>query len=85
MTLNEAVQAIFTKFSSEDLFDSHTVIKELITNPNYHFAYLKEYPEKCTVNQYHAQIAKMIGRFDCVQSFGRKIKTHTIYGDILEN
>ena len=85
MTLKESIQYILANFAVGDLFDSHTVIKELITNSNYHLAYLKECPENCTVNQYHAQIARMIGKFECIQSFGHKIKTHTIYGDISEN
>lgn len=85
MTLREAIQEILINFEAGDLFDSHTVIKELITKPDYHLAYLKECPENCSINQYHGQIAKIIGSFDNVQSFGHKVKTHTIYGDISEN
>lgn len=85
MNLTEAITEILTSFSSNDLFDSHTIINELITKPDYHLAYLREYPENCTVNQYHGQIAKMIGNCTSVKSFGIKIKTHTIYGDVSEN
>ena len=85
MTLREAIQEILINFEAGDLFDSHTVIKELITKPDYHLAYLKECPENCSINQYHGQIAKIIGSFDNVQSFGYKVKTHTIYGNISEN
>lgn len=41
MTLNKAIQEILNKFSAGDLFDSHTVIEELITNREYYLAYLK--------------------------------------------
>ena len=57
MSLVEAINSIISSFSSNDLFDSHTIINELITKPDYHLAYLREYPENCTVNQYHGQIA----------------------------
>ena len=36
-------------------------------------------------NQYHGQIAKTISNIPNIKSFGIKIKTHTIYGDISEN
>ena len=85
MSLVEAINSIISSFSSNDLFDSHTIINELITRPDYHLAYLREYPENCTVNQYHGQIAKIICNIPSVKSFGIKIKTHTIYGDISEN
>ena len=85
MSLVEAINSIISSFSSNDLFDSHTIINELITKPDYHLAYLCEYPENCTVNQYHGQIAKIICNIPSVKSFGIKIKTHTIYGDISEN
>ncbi len=85
MSLVEAINSIISSFSSNDLFDSHTIINELITKPDYHLAYLREYPENCTVNQYHGQIAKIICNIPSVKSFGIKIKTHTIYGDISEN
>lgn len=85
MSLVEAINSIISSFSSNDLFDSHTIINELITKPDYHLAYLREYPENCTVNQYHGQIAKIICNIPSVKSFGTKIKTHTIYGDISEN
>jgi len=85
MNLNKAINEILNSFTSNDLFDSHTIINELITTPDYHLAYLHEYPENCTVNQYHGQIAKMIGNITGVKSYGIKIKTHTIYGDISEN
>lgn len=85
MSLVEAINSIISSFSSNDLFDSHTIINELITKSDYHLAYLREYPENCTVNQYHGQIAKIICNIPSVKSFGIKIKTHTIYGDISEN
>ena len=85
MSLVEAINSIISIFSSNDLFDSHTIINELITKPDYHLAYLRGYPENCTVNQYHGQIAKIICNIPSVKSFGIKIKTHTIYGDISEN
>ena len=85
MSLVEAINSIISSFSSNDLFDSHTIINELITKPDYHLVYLREYPENCTVNQYHGQIAKIICNIPSVKSFGIKIKTHTIYGDISEN
>ena len=85
MSLVEAINSIISSFSSNDLFDSHTIINELITKPDYHLAYLREYPENCTVNQYHGQIARIICNIPSVKSFGIKIKTHTIYGDISEN
>lgn len=85
MSLVEAINSIISSFSSNDLFDSHTIINELITKPDYHLAYLREYSENCTVNQYHGQIAKIICNIPSVKSFGIKIKTHTIYGDISEN
>ena len=85
MSLVEAINSIISSFSSNDLFDSHTIINELITKPDYHPSYLREYPENCTVNQYHGQIAKIICNIPSVKSFGIKIKTHTIYGDISEN
>lgn len=85
MSLVEAINSIISSFSSNDLFDSHTIINELITKPDYHLAYLRGYPENCTVNQYHGQIAKIICNITSVKSFGIKIKTHTIYGDISEN
>ena len=85
MSLVEAINSIISSFSSNDLFDSHTIINELITKPDYHLAYLREYPENCTVNQYHGQIAKIICNIPSVKSFGIKINTHTIYGDISEN
>lgn len=85
MSLVEAINSIISSFSSNDLFDSHTIINELITKPDYHLAYLRGYPENCTVNQYHGQIAKIICNIPSVKSFGIKIKTHTIYGDISEN
>ena len=85
MSLVEAINSIISSFSSNDLFDSHTIINELITKPDYHLAYLREYPENCTVNQYHGQIAKIICNIPSVKSFGIKIKTNTIYGDISEN
>ena len=85
MSLVEAINSSISSFSSNDLFDSHTIINELITKPDYHLAYLREYPENCTVNQYHGQIAKIICNIPSVKSFGIKIKTHTIYGDISEN
>ena len=85
MSLVEAINSIISSFSSNDLFDSHTIINELITKPDYHLAYLREYPENCTVNQYHGQIAKIICNIPSVKSCGIKIKTHTIYGDISEN
>ena len=89
MTLKESIQEIINGFLGGDLFDSHTVIKKLITKlitkPDYHLAYLKEYPKNCTINQYHGQIAKIIGSFENVQAFGHKVKTHTIYEDISEN
>ena len=53
MTLKESIQEILVNFAAGDLFDSHTVIKELITKPDYHLAYLKECPENCSINQYH--------------------------------
>ncbi|MGI5173569.1 hypothetical protein H0R92_08215 [Treponema sp. OMZ 840] len=85
MTLSETIQEIVNSFSEGDLFDSHTIINELITKSEYHIAYLREYPENCSVNQYHGQIAKMIGNLQNVKAFGKKVKTHTIYGDISEN
>ena len=85
MTSIDAINEILSSFTSNDLFDSHTIINELITKPDYHLAYLREYPENCTVNQYHGQIAKMLSSSPSVKSFGKKIKTHTIYGDISEN
>lgn len=85
MSLVEAINSIISSFSSNDLFDSHTIINELITKPDYHLAYLRGYPENCTVNQYHGQIAKIICNIPSEKSFGIKIKTHTIYGDISEN
>ena len=85
MNLNEVINEILSSFTSNDLFDSHTIINELITKPEYHLAYLREYPENCTVNQYHGQIAKTISNIPNIKSFGIKIKTHTIYGDISEN
>ena len=85
MSLVEAINSIISSFSSNNLFDSHTIINELITKPDYHLAYLREHPENCTVNQYHGQIAKIICNIPSVKSFGIKIKTHTIYGDISEN
>ncbi len=78
MSLVEAINSIISSFSSNDLFDSHTIINELITKPDYHLAYLRGYPENCTVNQYHGQIAKIICNIPSVKSFGIKIKTHTI-------
>ena len=60
MSLVEAINSIISSFSSNDLFNSHTIINELITKPDYHLAYLRGYPENCTVNQYHGQIAKII-------------------------
>lgn len=50
MTLSESINEILSSFTSNDLFDSHTIINELITKPEYHLAYLREYPENCTVN-----------------------------------
>ena len=85
MTLIEAITEILTLFSSNDLFDSHTIINELITNQKYHLAYLQEFSENCSVNQYHGLIAQKIGSVSGIKSFGKKIKTHTIYGDISEN
>ena len=85
MSLVEAINSIISSFSPNNLFDSHTIINELITKPDYHLAYLREYPENCTVNQYHGQIAKIICNIPSVKSFGIRIKTHTIYGDISEN
>lgn len=85
MLLNAAIQKIVNSFSKDDLFDSHTIINEIVRNPEFHEFYLKDFPENCSVNQYHGQIAKMIGNLPNIQSFGKKIKSHTIYGDITEN
>ena len=70
MTLSESINEILSSFTSNDLFDSHTIINELITKPEYHLAYLREYPENCTVNQYHGQIAKTISNIPNIKSFG---------------
>ena len=71
MSLVEAINSIISSFSSNDLFDSHTIINELITKPDYHLAYLREYPENCTVNQYHGQIAKIICNIPSVNAHVR--------------
>ena len=85
MTLKDAIQKTTDSFSTGDLFDSHTIINELIKNPEYHLAYLQEYSSNCTVAQYHGLISQKIGSISGIESFGHKIKTHTIYGDISEN
>lgn len=85
-TLKECIEEIINKkFSSGDYFDSHTIINELRRVPEYHAAYLSEFSNPSSINQYHSKIAKKIGLLECIQSCNKKIKTHTIYGDISEN
>lgn len=84
MTVEECIREIIESFKSGDYFDSHVIINELITKQKYHIAYLKEYSPNCTINQFHGNIAKNIGKIDSIVSIGRS-KSHTIYGDISEN
>lgn len=84
MNLNDCVKEILENFTSGDYFDSHTVINELIKNPDYHIHYVKECPENCAINQYHGLIAQEIKKSGIAEAIGTA-KSHTIYGDISEN
>lgn len=87
MNLEQCVENIIKEIKSGIYFDSHAVINELISKPDYHNEYLKkyrEYDESLKVNLYHGQIAQMIGRCASVKPAGRAI-SHTIYGDLIEN
>ena len=47
---------------------------------------MQNYPENSTVAQYHGIIiAKKIGESQNVSPANLKIKTHTIYGDLVPN
>lgn len=86
MTLENAIQEIIANsFSKNDLFDSHTVINELVKNPEYHFAYMNEYPKGTPIKTYHSNISKMIKCMSCIESTTQKVKTHTIYGTLSDN
>lgn len=86
MELKDCIKAILDEFKPGDYFDSHTVINELITNKDYHIVYLQGYNKNYTVvAQYHSEISRMIGTFDCVESISASAKSHTIYGKISEN
>lgn len=85
MELKECIKEILDGFSVGDYFDSHTVINELIANKDYHVAYLQGYPKNYDVKNYHKEIAKTIGTFDCVEPISSSSKSHTIYGDITSN
>ncbi len=85
MELKECIKEILDGFSAGDYFDSHTVINELTRNKKYHIAYLNAYPKNCDVKDYHKEIAKMIGSFNCVEPISSSAKSHTIYGKITKN
>lgn len=86
MTLEECIEEILlTKFAVGDYFDSHSVIYEMQKNPEWHEVYMQNYPENCTVAQYHGLIAQRIGGSKNVLSADLKIKSHTIYDDLSEN
>lgn len=85
MELKECIKEILDGFSVGDYFDSHTVINELIANKDYHIAYLQGYHKNYAVAQYHSEISKTIGTFDCVEPISSSAKSHTIYGKISEN
>ena len=85
MSLKESISEIIeVSFNTNDYFDSHTVINELIINPKHHIEYLKGCSENMNIAQYHGQIAKIISSFDNVKKIGNT-KSHTIYGDIRDN
>ena len=85
MTLKDAIKSVVNSFHPGDLFDTHTVINELLKNPDYHMAYLKGFSENTTVSLYHGLISRLIGTEDSVRSTEKKVKSHTIYGDISNN
>ena len=82
--VDACIKEILGKFKSGDCFDSHTVIEELVRNPEYHLAYVRDCPEKAEISNYHGLIAQRIKRFsECVESAGRS-QSHDIYGKISE-
>lgn len=86
MSLQKCINKIVEdKFGKGDLFDSHTVINELLKKKEFHKVYLDEYPKNIPVAQWHSMIAKMIGDSGLVKKRNIKIKTHTIYGELSEN
>lgn len=86
MTLEECIEEILSEFTSGDYFDSHTIINEMQRNHKWHSVYMQNYPENSTVAQYHGIIiAKKIGESQNVGPANLKIKTHTIYGDLVPN
>ncbi len=84
MDLNGCIKKILESFEPNDYFDSHTVINELIRNPDYHIHYIKECPENLSISLYHKQIAEKIRASDLVKEIGTA-KSHTIYGEIKKN
>jgi len=85
MSLKESINEIIeVSFNTNDYFDSHTVINELIKNPKHHIEYLKAYSENMNIAQYHGQIAQIISSFGNIKKIGNT-KSHTIYGDIRDN
>lgn len=77
------------KFKKGDLFDSHTIINQLM-GKEFHQVYLNSFPAGCTVGQYHGIIAQKIEESklaEKVQIEGKDIlvKSQTIYGDLKQN
>ena len=77
------IEKILGNFKSGDCFDSHTVIEELVRNPEYHLAYVQDFSTYTAIGQYHGKIAQCIKGFSCVESAGRS-QSHDIYGKISE-
>ena len=90
MTLEDCIDEIIKKFSCNAYFDSHTVINELVRNKKYFCVYLREYGNRNSVENWHSEISKLIGKNGnvCAVEYNgeaMKIATHTIFGEISQN
>lgn len=88
MTLEECIKEVIDgKFKSNDIFDSHAVINEIIRNSNLHEVYMQNFQGFSDVKTYHSHIAMLITNQgeDKVKDLKSEIVTHTIYGTLRKN
>ncbi len=81
-SLTPCIQEIVNTIPNNVYFDSHTIINELIRNPDYHIEYIKACSDNQNINNYHCQIANEIKNISGIECIGEKSCSHNIYGRI---